>query len=82
MKNSITEIKKELIEWVLEIDDLETIQELLDIKNKDSRDGLVAEAQPEYAVKDDFDERFVRGLTSAESRKRTREFIEKLPWKK
>lgn len=44
--------------------------------------SIVSDNSAEYAVKDDFDERFARGLSSEESRKRTREFISKLPWKK
>ena len=44
--------------------------------------SVVSDNSAEYAVKDDFDERFARGLSSEESRKRTREFISKLPWKK
>lgn len=44
--------------------------------------SVVSENSAEYSVKDDFDERFARGLSSEESRKRTREFISKLPWKK
>lgn len=44
--------------------------------------SVVSDSQSEYAVKDDFDERFSKGLTPAQSRKRTREFISNLPWKK
>ena len=44
--------------------------------------GKVSDVSADYAVKDDFDDRFAKGLTPAESRKRTREFISNLPWKK
>lgn len=82
MENSIIEAKKELIQWIKEMDELEDIAELLEIKNRMISNGVVAEAQAEYVAKDDFDERFAKGLNSAESRKRTREFISKLSWKK
>lgn len=82
MENPILEAKRELIQWIKEMDELEDIAELLEIKNRKTSVHQVAESQAEYAVKDDFDERFAKGLTSEESRRRTREFIESLPWKK
>lgn len=82
MENPILEAKKELIQWIKEMDELEDIVELLKIKNRKKSVYQVAEPQTEYAVKDDFDERLAKGLTSEESRRRTREFIERLPWKK
>ncbi|MGD1318341.1 hypothetical protein [Chryseobacterium sp. 2R14A] len=82
MENPIHEAKKELIQWIKEMDDLEDIAELLEIKNKKTAVDKVTESQAEYAVKDDFDERFARGLSSEESRKRTSEFIKNLPWKR
>lgn len=82
MENPITEAKKELIQWIKEMDELEDIAELIEIKNRKTLVSHVAESQAEYAVKDDFDERFAKGLTSEESRRRTRKFIESLPWKK
>lgn len=80
MENPIAEAKRELIEWIQGINNFEEIQELLVIKN--NQNAVVAESYPEYAVKNDFDERFAKGLTLAESRRRTREFIENLPWEK
>jgi hypothetical protein len=78
MKNTITEAKIEIIEWVKNHDELETIQELLDLKNKIESIPLVSEPQAEYALKDDFDERFSRGMNSEnariESKKRVREW--------
>ena len=76
------EIKQELIEWVENIDDLETIQAILDLKNSQEPSCVVSDIQSEYAVKDDFEERFAKGLTLEESKKRTFDFIENLPWKK
>jgi hypothetical protein len=82
MENPIIEIKQELIEWVKNTDDLETIQAILDLKNSQEPSFVVSDIQSEYAVKDDFEERFAKGLTLEESKKRTFDFIENLPWKK
>jgi len=82
MEDPIFEAKKELIQWIKNMNELEEISEFLEIKNRIFSGDKVAESQAEYAVTDDFDERFAKGLTSAESRKRTKEFIGKLPWKK
>ena len=82
MENPMIEIKQELIEWVENIDDLETIQAILDLKNSQEPSFVVSDIQSEYAVKDDFEERFAKGITLEESKKRTFDFIENLPWKK
>ncbi|MFC6268567.1 hypothetical protein [Frigoriflavimonas asaccharolytica] len=82
MKNSMIEVKKKLIEWIENLDDLEIVAELIELKNKSNQPLLVEESQAEYAIADDFDERFAKGYTMEESRKRTREFISNLPWKK
>ena len=78
MQNPILKAKKEIIEWVKNLDELETIQELLDLKNADDANSQVSEPELEYAVKDDFDERFAKGYTMeeslAESKKRVREW--------
>lgn len=82
MENPIIEIKKELIEWIKNLDDLETIQSLLELKNTDETAFSVSDEQAEYAVKDDFDERFARGMTSKEFRRRIIQHIDSLPWEK
>lgn len=82
MENPIHEAKKELIQWIKEMNDPEDLAELLEIKNKKTAVDKVAEHQAEYAVKDDFDERFAKGIPHDEMRRRTREFIKNLPWKK
>lgn len=81
MENPILEAKKELIQWIKEMDELEDIAELLEIKNRKTSVHQVAESQAEYAVKDDFDERFARGIPHDEMKRRTFAFIESLPWK-
>jgi hypothetical protein len=81
MKNPIIEAKIEIIEWVKNLDELETIQELLDLKNKIESIPLVSEPQAEYALKDDFDERFAKAIPHEEMRRRTIAHIRSMPWK-
>jgi len=82
MKDPIVEAKKELINWIREMDDLDKIQELLDLKNSENQNIIVAENQVEYAIKDDFDERFAKGISGDELLQRVYAHIESLPWKK
>ena len=82
MENPMIEIKQELIEWVKNIDDLETLSELMKLKEMYALIPLVAESQTEYLVKDDFDERFEKGIPHKEMKRRTLKYIESLPWKK
>jgi hypothetical protein len=82
MENPITEAKKELIQWISDMEELEDIAELMKIKNRMTSDGKVAETQPKYAVEDDFDERFAKGMSGEELMRRVYEHIESLPWKK
>nr|WP_314491587.1 hypothetical protein [uncultured Chryseobacterium sp.] len=79
MENPIAEAKRELIEWIQGINNFEEIQELLDLKN--SQNVVVAESYPEYAVKNDFDERFSKGMSGEELMTRIYKHIESLPWK-
>lgn len=82
MENPILQSKRELIHWINTLDDIEVIEELLELKEKRATAETFSEPHTEYLVKDDFDERFAKGLNSAESRKKTREFISKLSWVK
>ena len=82
MENPILKAKKELIHWISNLDDLDVLSELLELKDKDESIPLVSETQAEYGVKDDFDKRFTKGLTLEESKKRTFDFVESLAWKK
>ena len=82
MENPILDLKKEIIIWVNNLDDLDILSELIEVKSKDKSIPLISEDRSEYAVKDNFDERFEKGMSSTESRKRTKAFIESLPWKK
>ena len=81
MENPITEAKKELIQWIKEMNEFEDIADLLEIKEKMISGNKIAEPQTEYAVKDDFDERFAKGLTVEELMRKVYAHIESLPWK-
>ncbi|MGC4129910.1 MAG: hypothetical protein QM564_10275 [Bergeyella sp.] len=81
MGNPILAYKKELIEWIKNLDDLQVLSDLVEMKEGKFSVSKVSEPQAEYAVKDDFDVQFAKGLTLEESRKRTKEFIRSLPWK-
>jgi hypothetical protein len=59
--------KKEIIDWILAIEDQEVLNEIEMLKTQS---------------RFDFDEEFKKGLTVEEFRKRTTEFIKSLPWKK
>ena len=82
MNDKILHIKNELLNWLLSLEDEEIILKLMEFKTETEYIFKVAEPQAEYAVKDDFDEKFAQGLTSEESRKRTIAFIHSLQWKK
>ncbi|WP_175623127.1 hypothetical protein [Chryseobacterium schmidteae] len=81
MEDPILEAKRELIQWIKQMDELDDIAELLEIKNRKTSVHQVAESQAEYAVKDDFDERFAKGMTGEELMRKVYEHIESLPWK-
>ncbi|MGA9212575.1 hypothetical protein [Kaistella sp.] len=81
MENPIVEIKKELIEWIKYLDDLETMQELLDLKKLQKPASLLSDAASEYTEKDDFEERVAKGLTSENARKESKKRIRKW-WQK
>lgn len=83
MNSSFLHKKQELLNWIISLEDEEMIVQLLDFKSGNQFSNIVSEPKVEYGVvKDDFDERFAKGLTLEESRKRTKEFIDSLPWKK
>ncbi|MFY1046533.1 hypothetical protein [Chryseobacterium sp. GP-SGM7] len=82
MENPITEAKKELIQWIKGMNEFDDLADLLELKEKMISENKIAEPQTEYAVKDDFDERFAKGIPHDEMRRRTNEFIRNLPWKK
>ncbi|RZJ50231.1 MAG: hypothetical protein EOO19_03660 [Chryseobacterium sp.] len=82
MENPIFEAKKELIQWIKDMNELEDISELMEIKDRMTSNTIVAETQEEYLVKDDFDERFAKGMSGEELMKKVYAHIESLPWEK
>ena len=66
MENSIIEIKKEVIDWIKNLDDLETLQKILDLKNNNESASLILDINTQTIVKDDFDEQFAAGMSSDE----------------
>ena len=59
--------KKELIDWILSLEDQKTLTELSNIKRKATFD---------------FDEEFKKGITGDELKRRLSERLSSLPWKK
>ncbi|TDX86775.1 hypothetical protein [Epilithonimonas xixisoli] len=73
MNSDFINEKKELLQWISELQDEETILEILKIKN--DFESLVKESKSEYIVADDFEERWAKGLTSEQSRAETKRRI-------
>ena len=73
MNEDLEQIKQVLIKWISQSQDEETILEILKIKN--DYQGLVYEPKAEYIVKDDFEERWAKGLTKEQSIERTKSKI-------
>lgn len=59
--------KKEIIDWILSIEDQTVLNEIEMLRKQSIFD---------------FDEEFKKGISGEELKKRTTEFIKKLPWKK
>ncbi len=81
MENPVLDLKREIISWVNNLDDLDLLSELIEMKSRDISIPLISESQSEYVVKDDFDERFAKGMTSKELLKEVYAHIDTLPWK-
>jgi hypothetical protein len=58
--------KKEIIDWILSIEDQAVLNEIESLKPRKNFD---------------FDKEFKKGLTVDEFKKRTTEFLKSLPWK-
>ena len=82
MESPILVYKNELIEWIKNIDDLEVLSRLIELKDNENKDFKISDPKIEYQVKDDFEERFSRGIQHNEMKRRTFEYIKSLPWKK
>lgn len=67
IKMEIATQKKEIIDWILSIEDQAVLDEIEMLKTQSSFD---------------FDEEFKKGISGEELKKRTTEFLKTLPWKK
>lgn len=79
MDGNIERHKKEIIHWIDSLEDESIIRKLLDLKEKTSHS--VNESKAEYLIKDDFEERWAKGISHDEMKRRTLEYISNLPWK-
>ena len=66
MEKGILEAKKEIIEWVGNLEDLGVIQQLLDLKIQKNLPSQAFESPAEDAFGSDFDQQFAAGMTSEE----------------
>jgi hypothetical protein len=67
--------KNELLNWISTLQDGNVLSKLLEIKNDSNNTQSVNESKTEYVVKDDFEERWTKGLTSEQSRAETKRRI-------
>ncbi len=79
MENSILEIKNELIEWIKNLNDSETLQNIFDLKNR-YESSLISDINSERIVKDDFDEQFAAGMNSDELLENIAAHLETMAW--
>ena len=76
MNNQFLYKKQELLDWIISLNDEEMIQKLIDFKEINGFSNMVSEPEVDYKVmKDDFDERFAKGLNSEQSRVETKRRI-------
>ena len=66
MENPILELKRELIQWVNLLDDLDVLSDLKEMKDKDQFIPLLPNSSMDDSVKTDFDEQFAAGMSSDE----------------
>ncbi|KFC19487.1 hypothetical protein [Chryseobacterium sp. FH1] len=81
MSSDFINNKNEILQWISELQDEDIISELLELKNNVELSSYINEPKTEYAVKDDFEERWAKGISHEEMKKRTRDYISNLPWK-
>lgn len=70
--------KKEILDWIENLENEDVIKKLLDIKY--DVENSVYEARTEYTVKDDFEERWEKSISHEEMKSRTLNHISNLPW--
>ncbi len=71
--------KKEILDWIENLENEDVIKKLLDIKY--DVENSIYEARTEYTVKDDFEERWAEGLTPNQARNETKRRIREW-WRK
>lgn len=81
MNSDFANKKNELLQWISDLQDENMVLQLLELKDRVNISTSVNESKTEYAVKDDFEERWAKGISHEEMKKKTREYISKLPWK-
>ncbi len=64
----VLEQKKEIVDWILTLDNTEVLNDIYKFKNQSSAFN--------------FDEEFAKAITSDELKAKTTEFLKSLPWKK
>ncbi|PZU79834.1 MAG: hypothetical protein DI529_17145 [Chryseobacterium sp.] len=75
MNQDFDKKKIELLQWIADLQDESLISKLLEIKNNSGVSSTINAAKAEYLVKDDFEERWAKGLTKEESIERTKSKI-------
>ncbi|MBU4538266.1 MAG: hypothetical protein L6264_10460 [Weeksellaceae bacterium] len=71
--------KQEILNWLLSLEDEVMISKIDEFRKEMLSHHIVSESQTEFNVKDDFDERFAKGIPHEEMKKRTAEYINSLP---
>lgn len=72
--------KQQILNWLLSLEDEVMISKIDDFCKALLSHQSVSEPQTEFNVKDDFDERFAKGLTSDELLTHVFQHIDSLPW--
>ncbi|MCD9855963.1 hypothetical protein LUD75_14650 [Epilithonimonas sp. JDS] len=75
MNSDLNNKKTELLQWISDLQDKDVILELLELKNNLKISSSVNESKTEYALKDDFEERWAKGLTKEQSIERSKSKI-------
>jgi len=75
MDENLAKEKLDILKWIEDLQDENIIEDLLKLKKSSEENSSVNESKLEYAVTDDFEERWAKGLTSEESRAETKRRI-------
>ena len=75
MNSDFANKKNELLQWISDLQDENMVLQLLELKDRVNISTSVNESKTEYAVKDDFEERWAKGFSSEQSREMTKRRI-------